>query len=205
MYISLQPALLLALSAAAAAAAAATIRIDVGEGGAFTFSPDTIKAGAGDTLDFHFYPLNHSVVMGDFSNPCAPAKTGGFFSGFMPVSSGEATNSFQVKVNSTDPIFFYCAQTILEHCKNGMSGVVNPSSSQTLSAYKNAAKSVSTASHPANSFGGTLVSSGQTSTTASASASPTSSGGGTYGGSGVRAPAEAVVAFALGMAAFLVG
>lgn len=109
-------------------------------------------------------------------------------------------------VNSTDPIFFYCAQTVLEHCKNGMSGVVNPSSSQTLGAYKNAAKSVSTASHPTNSFGGTLVSSGQTST--SASASPTSSGGGTYGGgagSGVRAPAEAVVAFAVGMAAFLVG
>ncbi|KAK9435441.1 extracellular serine-rich protein [Metarhizium brunneum] len=205
MYTSLQPALLLSLSTAAAAA---TIRVDVGEGGAFTFSPDTIHAGAGDTLDFHFYPLNHSVVMGDFSNPCAPAKTGGFFSGFMPVSSGEATDSFQVKVNSTDPIFFYCAQTVLEHCKNGMSGVVNPSSSQTLSAYKNAAKSVSTASHPANSFGGTLVSSGQTSTSASASASPTSSGGGTYGGgagSGVRAPAEAVVAFALGMAAFLVG
>lgn len=86
MYTSLLT-LLLALSAAAAAA---TIRVDVGEGGAFTFSPDTIKAGAGDTLDFHFYPLNHSVVMGDFSNPCAPAKTGGFFSGFMPVSSGEA-------------------------------------------------------------------------------------------------------------------
>lgn len=109
-------------------------------------------------------------------------------------------------VNSTDSIFFYCAQTVLEHCKNGMSGVVNPSSSQTLGAYKNAAKSVSSASHPANSFGGTLVSSGQTST--SASASPTSSGGGTYGGgagSGARAPAEAVVAFAVGMAAFLVG
>ncbi|KID79307.1 uncharacterized protein G6M90_00g021020 [Metarhizium brunneum] len=205
MYTSLPPALFLALSAAAAAA---TIRVDVGEGGAFTFSPDTIKASTGDTLDFHFYPLNHSVVMGDFSSPCAPAKTGGFFSGFMPVSSGEATDSFQVNVNSTDPIFFYCAQTVLEHCKNGMSGVVNPSSSQTLSAYKNAAKSVSTASHPANSFGGTLVSSGQTSTSASASASPTSSGGGTYGGgagSGVRAPAEAVVAFAVGMAAFLVG
>ncbi|EFY87253.1 extracellular serine-rich protein [Metarhizium acridum CQMa 102] len=193
-------ALLLALSAGASAA---TIQVDVGENGTFTFSPDTVTAGVGDTLDFHFYPLNHSVVMGDFSNPCAPAKTGGFFSGFMPVSSGEATDSFQVKVNSTDPIFFYCAQTVLEHCKNGMSGVVNPSSSQTLGSYKNAAKSVSTASHPANVFGGTLVSSSHTS--ASASPSPTSTGGGAHGGADARAPVGAVVAFALGMAAFLVG
>lgn len=79
-----------ALLALAASTNAATIRVDVGNNGAFAFSPDTIKASVGDTLDFHFHPINHSVVMGDFSNPCAPAKTGGFFSGFMPVSSGEA-------------------------------------------------------------------------------------------------------------------
>jgi hypothetical protein len=125
-------------------------------------------------------------------------------------------NSFQVEVNSTDPIFFYCAQTVLEHCKNGMSGVVNPSSSQTLNAYQSAAKSVSTASSPANVFGGKMVSSG--SSTSAASPSPTNNGGGggggIYGGGGgsgsgsaaadVRAPAAIAAAFALAMAAFLV-
>ncbi|KHN95700.1 extracellular serine-rich protein [Metarhizium album ARSEF 1941] len=184
-------------------AAAAVIRVDVGSNGAFTFTPDTIKANVGDTLDFHFHPLNHSVVMGDFGNPCAPAKTGGFFSGFLPVSSGQATHSFQVKVNSTDPVFFYCAQTILEHCRNGMAGVVNPSSSQTLGAYKNAAKSVGTASHPASVFGGTLVSTpGPTS--ASASPSPASTGGGAYAGDAAPAASGAVAALALAVAAFLV-
>jgi plastocyanin len=79
--------------AIASYASAATIRVDVGSAG-LTFSPNTIKASTGDILDFHFHAINHSVVMGDFSNPCAPAKTGGFFSGFMPVSSGEAVSNF---------------------------------------------------------------------------------------------------------------
>lgn len=128
--------------------------------------------------------------------------------------------TFQIEINSTDPIFFYCAQTILEHCKNGMSGVINPSSAQTLTAYRNSAKSVTTATHPADVFGGKVVSSGSTS--ASPSPSPTKAsggggGGGAYGGGGssgsgsggaapdVRAPASLVLAFALGMAAYLVG
>lgn len=75
--------------ALAAHAGAETIRIDVGENG-LAFTPDTVTAKVGDVLSFNFHPINHSVVMGDFENPCAPAKTGGFFSGFMPVSSGEA-------------------------------------------------------------------------------------------------------------------
>ena len=72
---------------AAAAASAATIRVDVGKSG-LTFSPSTITAAKGDILDFHFFPINHSVVAGDFNSPCRPATTGGFFSGFVPVKSG---------------------------------------------------------------------------------------------------------------------
>lgn len=83
--------------ALAASSNAATIRVDVGQDG-FSYTPDTIKANVGDTLDFHFHPLNHSVVMGDFSNPCAPAKTGGFFSGFMPVSSGEGVSHHALSI-----------------------------------------------------------------------------------------------------------
>jgi hypothetical protein len=74
-------------------ASAATLRIDVGQGG-FVFSPDTITAAAGDVLDFHFVaPSIHAVVAGDLANPCKPAATGGFFSGFLPVSGGVSTRT----------------------------------------------------------------------------------------------------------------
>lgn len=78
-----------AVLALASHASAETIKIDVGENG-LTFTPDSVTAKVHDILEFHFHPINHSVVMGDFANPCQPAKTGGFFSGFQPVSSGEA-------------------------------------------------------------------------------------------------------------------
>ena len=74
--------------AMAATATAATVRIDVGQNG-LAFTPNNVTAAMGDMLQFHFHAINHSVVMGDFSSPCQPATTGGFFSGFMPTSSGE--------------------------------------------------------------------------------------------------------------------
>ncbi|KAL7955791.1 hypothetical protein V8C34DRAFT_290451 [Trichoderma compactum] len=166
-----------AVVALAPQANAETIRIDVGQNNALAFSPDSVTAKVGDILDFHFHAINHSVVMGDFENPCAPAKTGGFFSGFMPVSgSGEADESFQVKVNSTDPIFFYCAQNTFSHCKSGMSGVVNgPTSGNTLAAYQSAAKNVKSASNPPSVFGGQLAADTSSSTTTSAAAAATTS------------------------------
>lgn len=71
----------------AAAASAATVVINVGQSG-LTFSPDSNTANQGDILEYHFFGGPHSVVMGDFNNPCKPAATGGFFSGAM-TSSGE--------------------------------------------------------------------------------------------------------------------
>ena len=75
---------------AASIAGATIIRVDAGNNGALAFSPDSLTAKVGDVLQFHFHPINHSVVASDFDNPCSPSKSGGFFSGFMPVSSGEA-------------------------------------------------------------------------------------------------------------------
>ena len=88
----------------ASTANAATIRVDVGKSG-FTFSPSSITAVKGDILDFHFFAINHSVVAGDFSNPCQPAKTGGFYSGFMPVSgNGEGVSrTLHIPALSTFP------------------------------------------------------------------------------------------------------
>ncbi|UKZ76768.1 hypothetical protein TrVFT333_004478 [Trichoderma virens FT-333] len=203
----------------ASQASATTIRIDVGQNGALAFTPDSVKAAVGDILDFHFHAVNHSVVMGDFSTPCAPAKTGGFFSGFMPVSgSGEADDSFQVTVNSTDPIFFYCSQNTFEHCKSGMSGVVNgPSSGNTLAAYQSAAKNVKNASNPPSVFGGKLVTASSATTTSAAAAATTSCTTSTKSGNGsgykrsdtcsgagsVQVSVGIVAAFTFGMAILL--
>ncbi|PTB61682.1 hypothetical protein BBK36DRAFT_1173246 [Trichoderma citrinoviride] len=164
-----------AIAALASHASAKTITVDVGPNGQFAFQPNNIKASVGDVLSFNFHPVNHSVVMGDFSNPCAPAKTGGFFSGFMPVSSGVGSQTFDVTVNTTDPIFFYCAQNTFSHCISGMSGVVNgPSSGNTLEAYQSAAKSVKSASNPDTVFGGRLVANAAATETTAAPASTTS-------------------------------
>ena len=102
-------------------------------------------------------------------------------------------NVFQVMVNSTDPIFFYCSQNTLSHCKSGMSGVVNPSADQSLATYQKNAQSVASASNPATVFGGAIVansaSSGSpsSSSTGAAPAATTSCGtssGSSGGGSG---------------------
>ena len=107
-------------------------------------------------------------------------------------------NVFQVMVNSTDPIFFYCSQNTLSHCKSGMSGVVNPSADQSLATYQKNAQSVASASNPASVFGGAVVANSASSASPSTSSSPTgaapaatnscsaSSGGSSSGGSGYR-------------------
>ncbi|KAL7792564.1 hypothetical protein V8C37DRAFT_379893 [Trichoderma ceciliae] len=214
------------LLALASHASAETIRIDVGENG-FTFTPDSVTANVSDILEFHFHPQNHSVVMGDFENPCAPAKTGGFFSGFMPVTSGEGPEVFQVTVNSTDPIFFYCSQNLLSHCISGMSGVVNGNSTQTIAAYQKAAKSATSASNPPAPLGGQLVANSDATSTSSAPASttsctttsnsntnsgtgykrantcPGSSSGSSSGAGSIQASVGIVAAFTFGMAILL--
>lgn len=68
------------------------IRIEVGKGG-IVFNPDTATAAIGDTVEFHFYPKNHSVTQGDFDSPCGTGSlTNGFFSGYVPSASEEAVS-----------------------------------------------------------------------------------------------------------------
>ncbi|KAM7218534.1 Cupredoxin [Rhypophila decipiens] len=209
-------------------ASAATIKIDVGKSG-LTFSPDSVTAKTGDVLEYHFHgPVPHSVAQSDFSSPCNPSKTGGFYSGMIRTSgNGENSDVFRVTVNSTSPIFFYCG--VPGHCEGGMAGVVNPSSSgsETLDAYKNAAQNANTVA-PANVFGGVLGpaddSSSSSTTTTTASGTGTSStmsptggnsasggaGGGSYGGNGnsgsaaLGASVFAVVGGMFGVAALLI-
>jgi plastocyanin len=77
---------------AAGLVSAKTVKIDVGKSG-LAFSPSEITAAVGDVLEFHFYAKNHSVARGDFANPCHPVTTGGFFSGYMTIASGEGVSA----------------------------------------------------------------------------------------------------------------
>jgi plastocyanin len=77
---------------AASQATAATIKINAAQNG-LTFTPNTVTAQVGDVLEYHFFGGAHSVVQGDFTNPCKPVSSGGFFSGFMPVSAGEGVRT----------------------------------------------------------------------------------------------------------------
>ncbi len=79
------------LAAAALATLASAKTISVTAKSDNTFDPSTVKADAGDVIEFHFESSNHSVVAGDYQNPCSPLPLGsGFFSGFVDTESGEA-------------------------------------------------------------------------------------------------------------------
>jgi len=142
--------------ALAVCVSASTIVIDVGEDG-LSFSPNSTTAAMGDILEFHFYPRKHNVVRGTFAAPCSQGTmTTGFYSGYMPVTAGEGPQVFQVTVNDTNPIWYYCSQE--DHCQSGMVGVVNPpTSGDTLAAYLKAAALTSTSETPAAVQGGIVA------------------------------------------------
>ncbi|KAK8050661.1 hypothetical protein PG994_012391 [Apiospora phragmitis] len=87
--------------------------ISVGAAG-FSFRPDSLTANVGDIVRFNFYPTNHSVARAEFRYPCIPYETveigrRGFYSNLVPVQAilNEPPH-FDVKINDTEPIFFYC-------------------------------------------------------------------------------------------------
>lgn len=72
---------------------AKTITVDVGKNG-LVFSPDTITAEKGDTIEFTFYPQSHTVVESTFDKPCS-YKSGGIFSG----TGFQTTNAASVRLS----------------------------------------------------------------------------------------------------------
>jgi hypothetical protein len=85
------------LLAAAGLATADTIPVSVGRDG-LTFDPNVIRAHEGDVIEFRFWPRNHSVVAGHFSEACRPAEDNGFFWGLFP------TQPDTINVASPSPI-----------------------------------------------------------------------------------------------------
>ncbi|KAK0636475.1 Cupredoxin, partial [Bombardia bombarda] len=164
-------------------ASATTIRVDVGKTG-LTFDPNVITAGVGDVLEFHFYPRNHSVVSGLWTQACIPPASGGFYTGFFPTANNTVNSQvFRVTINDTDPHVFYCSQNTGAHCRNGMVGVVNPFGSNTLEFYVGLARGALTAVSPPSAFGGTIAQ-------ANASASTTSASGGSGASSSTSSAAS---------------
>ncbi|KAK7415417.1 hypothetical protein QQZ08_012358 [Neonectria magnoliae] len=101
------------------------------------FTPDEVEADVGDIIEWRFYPTNHWVIRGDFDYPCIPydyigTDRTGFSSGSQTVQAiTDDGPRFRVRVNNTDPIFFYCGapgSCVRYH----MMGVVNPSKNTTL-------------------------------------------------------------------------
>ncbi|KAI1855195.1 hypothetical protein JX266_000060 [Neoarthrinium moseri] len=94
------------------------------------FTPDNIKAPAGDMIQFQFRAGNHSVAQSTFDAPCSPisqhTNQTGVFSGFQPVAASQAMGmvpTWTIMVQNTNPMWFYCATG--KHCQAGMVMVVN--------------------------------------------------------------------------------
>jgi len=79
----------LSILALAGTALAASHRIDVGKSG-LSFTPDSVTASIGDTLEFYFVGGTHDAVSGDYSAPCTPNASGERFSS--GVQTGSASN-----------------------------------------------------------------------------------------------------------------
>ncbi|KAF3905317.1 hypothetical protein ABW20_dc0108763 [Dactylellina cionopaga] len=148
---------LVVIALASTAAAATTHKVAVG-GSGLVFTPASLTAEVGDTIEWDFGGGDHTVTQADFSNPCNPI-TNGFNSGF----TGSGAAKFSIVVTSSDPIWYYCAQA--GHCQAGMVGVINPpTSGDTLAAFKSAAANADTKSTPSAPFGGIISQGGSVST-----------------------------------------
>jgi len=161
--------------------AATTHSIQVGPGGQLVYSPDSISANIGDTVEFFFNPKNHTVTQSSFADPC-DILAGGLDSGFTNPTTVPLTSvGFSFVVNVSTPIWFYCRQT--GHCKQGMVFAVNANANKTFAAFQaNAMNSGSSSTTPSGSSGGSTGSAATgtdataTATGASASASSSSNG-----------------------------
>ncbi|EXM31318.1 hypothetical protein V3481_013660 [Fusarium oxysporum f. sp. vasinfectum] len=122
---------------------AVTHTVNVGASG-HKFTPNEVKAEVGDIIEWRFYPTDHWVIRGDYDNPCIPyeyigVNRQGFSSGTQKVQAiTDDGPRYRVRVNNTDPFFFYCGAP--ESCsKWKMMGVVNPSKNETIEGWlKNA-------------------------------------------------------------------
>ncbi|OAA40939.1 extracellular serine-rich protein [Metarhizium rileyi] len=112
------------------------------------FVPNLIRAQIGQTIQFQFSNGNHTVTQGKDSAGCAPITKEELKGGAEPVHSGhlpfkdgdQNVGTFDVRINSTDPILLYCATR--NHCMTGQVMVINPSDEGQLIRYQKISQEV---------------------------------------------------------------
>jgi len=130
----------------------------VGDNETLTFSPPSILAVAGDTIEFTFLTKNHSATQSTFTDPCSPAP-GGVNSGFQPVpanSSSSTAMQWSITLDAksaSGPLWFYCAQTKpAVHCHAGMVFAINANVNKSFTQFQmnamNAANSSASTGSP---------------------------------------------------------
>ncbi|KAL1839161.1 hypothetical protein VTJ49DRAFT_1817 [Mycothermus thermophilus] len=191
----------------------ATVTIAVGARG-HIFTPSEAKANVGDIIKFNFYPGGHRVARAEFGWPCIPyeyANIGkqGFYTGaFYPQVVSNDPPSYSVRVNDTEPIFFYCAAP--GSCVDyQMIGVINPNSTHTLAKQLEYGRDTTYQLEPGEPFPSETAHVRPSSTAGPAPSETNSSGSGSgsdqgsnSGGSGLSA--GAIAGIAIGGAAVLI-
>ncbi|KDQ07917.1 hypothetical protein BOTBODRAFT_119341 [Botryobasidium botryosum FD-172 SS1] len=88
--------------------------------GVLRFVPFTVNASVGDTIHYVWGAGPHTVTKSSELTICNKSMDASTF------ASGpqNATFQFDVQVNDTNPIFYYCG--VATHCEKGMFGIVNP-------------------------------------------------------------------------------
>ncbi|KAJ0107326.1 hypothetical protein J7T55_015792 [Diaporthe amygdali] len=172
------------------------------------YTPDNIKASAGEMVQFQFVAGNHTVTQSTFDQPCTPinsimSNVTGFHSGYQPAAASKQTGmipTYSIMINDTKPLWVYCAQG--KHCQSGMVMVINENTAanatRSLTEFKAlAAKATSnTAPSSGSTTGGSTGTGTGTGTESGSSASPSTSTPATAAGSMVK------VGGSLGLAVF---
>ncbi|KAH8885062.1 hypothetical protein GQ53DRAFT_770268 [Thozetella sp. PMI_491] len=190
-------------------AAVQTYTIAVGAEG-FKFTPNEIKnVSIGSILEFRIYPGGHAVARSDFKQPCIPyALTGvnhvGFYSGqISPLVVSDNLPKYSVRVNDTEPIFFYC--TAPTSCiKEHMIGVVNPNSTETLDIQMQFANNATLQLTPGDNWPQEGASSTASVPSSTATSNPANTGASSSSGGGSSLSTGAIAGIAIGGAAVVI-
>lgn len=90
--------------------------------------PNVVRAKVGDVVQFQFSSGNHTVTQSLETEGCQPLQAkeaGALHSGHIPFQDGQTeVGTFSMVVQSTDPMFLYCATG--PHCQTGQVMVINP-------------------------------------------------------------------------------
>ncbi|KAF5386996.1 hypothetical protein D9615_001575 [Tricholomella constricta] len=141
-----------------AVASAANIQVLVGDNAGLTFTPPSVVAASGDTINFEFRAKNHAspeltsrLHLTIFNTSRVLSLVPGVDSGFQAVAPG-ATQfpSWSITIDDpSTPLWFFCAQTApVSHCKAGMVFAINPTAEKSFDAFQVNAKSGPSGSAP---------------------------------------------------------